>query len=275
MLGNKKKGKKSERIVSGINIDEYANKYETHSHTSPASKCAHQDGTAMAKAYKLAGYDGMIVTDHNWGGNTSIYRALPWEEWILRFSWGYEQARKFGEQNGLKVWFGYEAGYDGTDFLIIGVTPQRMEKIRRYRLWNASIPEQMDIIHEAGGIVIQAHPYRLGKHIPEVRLFPEYVDAIEGINAEHSNRLSRSHYNPEWNDQAIALANEFNLPITAGSDSHSIAILGGGILTKAPLNSPQDLISLLMSNEMYLLTDGEHIYDRYGQLLLDDSLDED
>ena len=38
--------------------------YETHMHTSEASACAGSTGTQMARAYKAAGYTGIIVTDH-------------------------------------------------------------------------------------------------------------------------------------------------------------------------------------------------------------------
>lgn len=38
--------------------------YETHMHTSEASACAGSTGAQMARAYKEAGYTGIIVTDH-------------------------------------------------------------------------------------------------------------------------------------------------------------------------------------------------------------------
>ena len=59
--------------------------YETHMHTKEASACARCSGDEMARAYKEAGYAGVIVTDHNWGGNTCVDRSLPWEEIDNRF----------------------------------------------------------------------------------------------------------------------------------------------------------------------------------------------
>ena len=44
--------------------------YETHMHTSEASACAGSTGAQMARAYKEAGYTGIIVTDHFFYGNT-------------------------------------------------------------------------------------------------------------------------------------------------------------------------------------------------------------
>ena len=94
--------------------------YETHMHTSEASACAGSTGTQMARAYKAAGYTGIIVTDHFFYGNTSVDRSLPWEEWVRRFCLGYEHAKAEGDRIGLTVFLGWEACYEGTEFLVYG-----------------------------------------------------------------------------------------------------------------------------------------------------------
>ena len=66
--------------------------YETHVHTAESSACAHDTGAKMARAYKDAGYAGMIITDHFFYGNTAVDRSLPWSEWVERFCLGYEHA---------------------------------------------------------------------------------------------------------------------------------------------------------------------------------------
>lgn len=115
-------------------------------------------------------------------------------------------------------------------------------------------------------MVVHAHPYREECYIPEIRLYPEYVDAVEGINATHSNHKSVSHNNPEYDKRAIAYADEHHLPITAGSDIHSTNLLGGGVLFKKRLHSIQEYIQMIMAGD-YLLTNGEHTYDRFGKLI--------
>ena len=52
--------------------------YETHMHTSEASACAGSTGAQMARAYKEAGYTGIIVTDHFFYGNTSVDRSAAY-----------------------------------------------------------------------------------------------------------------------------------------------------------------------------------------------------
>ncbi len=248
-------------------IRQFTYKYETHMHTSESSACARCTGYEMAQACKEAGYSGIIITDHAWGGNTAVDRSLPWREWVEKFALGYEHAKEWGDKNGLDVWFGYESGYHGTEFLIYGISPEWMAD--HEELHDATIEEQIGIIHSGGGIVIQAHPYRVEDYIPEVRVFPEYSDGIEGINATHTSHLSMSHKSTEWNPKAIELARKYNKPMTAGSDVHSTNIFGGGILTSGKLDSYKDFTDLIMSEEMYLMTDGDCIFDRYGNLLLE------
>lgn len=240
---------------------EYKYLYETHLHTSYGSACGHNTGAEMARAAKEYGYAGIIVTEHNWGGNTAISRDLPWEEWVDQFKKGYESALEYGQKHDLDVFWGYEAGFHGTEFLIYGVSPEWMKA--HPELWDADIAKQYELVSSAGGMVVHAHPYREEWYIPEIRLYPEYVDAVEGINATHSNHKSTSHNDPEFDKRAVAYANEHHLPITAGSDIHSTNLFGGGVLFKKRLRSIQEYKEMILSGD-YLLTNGDTVYDRFG-----------
>ena len=132
---------------------------------------------------------------------------------------------------------------------------------------DASIPEQYRLIHEAGGMVIQAHPYREEPYIPEVRLFPDDVDGVEGINATHSSHLSKSHKDPEFDVKAIAYARAHRLPMTAGSDVHNTILFGGGVAFKRKLTSIQDYCHAILSGEDYLLTNGDAWFHKTGEPL--------
>ena len=107
--------------MNNIEIRErYPYFYETHLHTSESSACGKSTGAEMARACKEYGYTGIFVTDHNWGGNTAVDGDLPWDSWVDRFCLGYEHAKEEGDKIGLDVFFGYEAGFDATEFLQIG-----------------------------------------------------------------------------------------------------------------------------------------------------------
>lgn len=245
-----------------INIEDYPYLYETHMHTSQASKCAGSTGREMAEAAKKAGYAGVIITDHNWYGNNCIDSSLPWEQWVGAFCKGYEDAKSWGDANDFSVFFGYEANYDATEFLIYGVDIDWL--IRHPRIKNASVKEQYEMIHKEGGLVIHAHPFREEGYIPEIRLFPEYVDGVEAVNATHSCHLSRHHNNPEFDIRAQAYAREHHLPMTAGSDIHNTGLLGGGVAFKRKLKSVKDYCDAISTGEDYLLTNGDTWFDKTG-----------
>lgn len=245
-----------------INIEDYPYLYETHMHTSQASKCAGSTGREMAEAAKKAGYAGVIITDHNWYGNNCIDSSLPWEQWVGAFGKGYEDAKSWGDANDFSVFFGYEANYDATEFLIYGVDIDWL--IRHPRIKNASVKEQYEMIHKEGGLVIHAHPFREEGYIPEIRLFPEYVDGVEAVNATHSCHLSRHHNNPEFDIRALAYAREHHLPMTAGSDIHDTRLLGGGVAFKRKLKSVKDYCNAILTGEDYLLTNGDIWFDKTG-----------
>ncbi len=228
--------------------------YETHLHTAEASKCARSTGAEMARAHKEAGYTGIIVTDHFFYGNTAIDRNLPWTDWVERFCLGYEHAKEEGDRIGLQVFFGWEANYQGTEFLINGLSKEWL--LKHPEIVDCTIQEQFDMVHEAGGMVVHCHPYREEPYIPEVRLFPEYTDAVETVNATHSSRFSKAHNDPEFDVKALAYAEKYGFPQTAGSDVHSTEVLCGGIAFSRKLSDSKDYIKAIMGREERVLLTG-------------------
>lgn len=245
--------------------EKYPYLYETHLHTSESSACARSTGEEMARACREYGYTGIFVTDHNWGGNTATDRCLSWEEWVDTFAKGYEHARAEGEKIGLDVFFGYEAGYCGTEFLIYGIDAAWMKA--HPQLLEATVEEQYRLVHAAGGLVMHAHPYREADYIHEIRLYPQWVDGVEGINAAHSNPCNPEYAHPQFDSRAIAYARANNLPMSAGSDIHNTHLLGGGVAFRRRLSSAADYVQAVLTGEDYVLTDGKTWYDQRGNVL--------
>ena len=243
---------------------EYPFLYETHLHTNRGSACGHNTGWEMAEAAKLYGYAGIVVTEHNWGGNTCIPKSLGWNDWVDEFTKGYYEALEYGEQNDLDVFWGYEAGFDATEFLIYGLTPDWLKTHPEIR--DATVEEQFELVHGGGGIVVHAHPFREEYYIPEIRLFPNYVDAVEGVNATHSCHRSKIHNDPKFDERALAYAKKEELPITAGSDVHSTEMLGGGMAFRKRLKSLHDLCDAIVNDGDYILTNGDVWFDKRGML---------
>lgn len=193
-------------------------KYETHLHTSEASACALSSGAEMVRAHYKAGYSGMIVTDHFFNGNTSIPAGLPWEERVDLFCKGYENA--FEEAKGIDfdVFFGWEYGDNGADFLTYGLGREFLLANPDILSW--PIERYLGTVRRHGGFVSQAHPFREAWYIKSIRIFPEHVDAVEVCNASHTN--------PRFDELALELAEKHSLYRTSGSDTHSAGNLSGG-----------------------------------------------
>lgn len=79
-----------------------------------------------------------------------------------------------------------------------------------------SIMDTIDMIHDAGGIAVAAHPYRWWSGIGEKNVVPEF-DAIETFNAR-SKKGS--------NNKAKRLAFRMGRPFTGGSDAHHASCVG-------------------------------------------------
>jgi len=218
--------------------------YETHLHTAEASACASGSAAEMVRTYAEAGYSGLIVTDHFFNGNTAIPHKLPWKERVELFCKGYENALEEGKRLGFSVLFGWEYSYYGTDFLTYGLDKAFLLNNPDILSW--SLKEYLRRIRSMGGFITHAHPFRKAFYIDEVRLFPEDVDAVEVINASHTD--------PSFNAQAKAYAEKHRLPQTSGSDiHHTDRFTGGGMAFDHPLHSIEDFIAAVRSGRYKLL----------------------
>lgn len=222
-------------------------KYETHLHTSEGSKCGTSTGAEMARKYKDEGYDGIFVTDHFFNGNSAVPRELPWKERIELYCKGYENAKELGEKIGLDVFFGVEYTYYGADFLLYGPDKQWLIENGNILDVNYEINKVLDYVRSCGFFVVHAHPFRDCDYIKRFTLCPHNVDAIEIINASHSNK--------EFDKRAETYAGWYDFPVTAGSDSHNTTdrYYGGGILTETPIRSYLDYKEAVLNGKATLL----------------------
>lgn len=241
--------------------EEYPYLYETHCHCSEASACARSTAVEMARAHKEAGYTGMILTNHNWGGNTAISRELAWPDMLDQFFAPYYLAKEWGDANDFQVFPGYEAGYDGTEFLIYGIEIGWMYDHPELR--DATVEEQFEIIHSGGGIVVHAHPFREAFYISRIRLYPEHVDAIEALNAAHCPHMGMPD-NSVFNEKALKYAAGLGMVITGGSDSHNVNLTGGGMAFPQKLADIHDFADRIRHAGDYRATDGIKVYDQFG-----------
>ena len=215
-------------------------KYETHLHTKPVSLCAVATIEEQLTFYKELGYDGVFVTNHFIDGNSNHDAKASYEEQIEAYFSDYEKGVEIGKEIGIKVFFGAELAYKGTDFLVYGLD----------KAWFLAHPEIMDMtkrkelafMMECGALVIQAHPFREAYYIDHIRLFPRQVHGIEVLNANRGDAE---------NQMATLYADHYKLLKTAGSDNH----VGrkqprlAGLCTKTPIVDELDFINRVKNRE--------------------------
>lgn len=225
-------------------------RYETHLHTYPVSRCAKRTVRENLEYYKRLGYDGVFITNHFLDGNINIERDRPYEEKIDFYCSDYEEASALSAQIGIKVFFGVEMSYKGTDFLVYGLD----------KSWYLAHPEIigmertaiLSLLKDSGALVIQAHPYREANYIDHIRLFPRHVHGIEILNA------SRPDFE---NDMAAYYAQYYGLIPVAGSDNHSAERQKrlAGLEFETPIRDEADFVARVMAREakIFALTPGE------------------
>ena len=209
--------------------------YELHLHTNAASLCSIVEPEAYINFYIKMGYSGMVVTDHFYHGNTAVNRRIPWDMFIDEYCEGYNRAKREGAKHGFTVLFGFEQKFtDGNDeYIVLGISPEWLKAHPEIRDMER-IPF-FDIVHKANGFVIQAHPFRERYYISDIRLSLDYVDAIEVYNQGDTDEQVR---------RAYEYAKNLGLPMTAGTDVHSIhdREVVGGVGFEKKINTVEELI---------------------------------
>jgi len=216
-------------------------KYETHLHTYPVSACAKYDVRLNLEFYKNMGYDGVFITNHFLNGNINFDSDMDFSKKIDFYLSDYYTAKSLENEIGIKVFFGIEYSYKGTDFLIYGLSPR----------WYINHPEFLEmptkqalaLAIEEGALVIHAHPFREAGYIDHIRLFPRSVHGVEIINA------CRTDFE---NDMAKDYADNYKLLYFAGSDNHiaSNQKLLSGVSFETPLVDELDFVKRVKNNQM-------------------------
>ena len=227
--------------------DKYVYKYEMHMHTCPCSGGG-KDIREHIDDLISKGYCGAVVTNHFYAGDNRIDRTLPWEEFVDAYRQDYLYGLEYAKEVDFDLMFGLEEGvYDGREILLYGITPELIAA--HPELKKAPAEKYAEVVHAAGGLVYQAHPYR-ARHY-NAKPFPlECLDLLDGIEVYNAGN------EPEWNESAQRLADEKGLACVAGSDAHKIGTGGrAGIATSERIRSNEDLVRVLKSRDYIILKD--------------------
>ena len=227
--------------------------YEMHCHSSQCSACGRSTAQELVQAYYEAGFSGMVLTDHFVTGNTAIDRNLPWQEQMEAYYKAYEEACDAAKALDFDVLFGIEHAYgDGKEVLVYGIDLGFL--LRNPDLADISLDEFVDRVHEVGGIVIQAHPYRDRSYV-NMNVEPR-KDIVDGIEVYNSGNL------PGEDKKALALSKEKDYIITSGGDIHSINNLklgSAGVCFSRRVRNSAELIEALKSNVCGYIVEGKQV----------------
>lgn len=224
---------------------EYGYKYEMHIHTCPCSGGG-EDIRAHIDNLIAKGYSGMVVTNHFYYGDTRIDRELPWAQFVDAYWKDYLYGLEYAKEKDFDLLFGLEEHVgDGQEILIYGITADLIAAHPELKQANAE--KYAEVVHAAGGLVYQAHPYRARWYIN--RPLPlECLDKLDGIEVYNAAN------DPAWNEQAEALATKLSLACIGGSDGHSVGTGGrSGIAAKVRIKDNETLIKVLKSREYVVL----------------------
>lgn len=236
-----------------MNDEQYPYLYETHCHTCWGSGCGVSTPYEMAGAYYNAGYAGMIFTDHFLLGNSAVPREWPWKEKMERYYSVYLAAREWARGKDFDVLFGIEHNYGhGKEVLTYGIDLEFLLENPDIHLLPLS--EYSRLVHEAGGFISMAHPFRDRDYIDSsVGPQPEYLDAVEVYNY---------HNYPEENRQAAELARETGLPGTSGGDVHIYTdggITRAGVAFDHRVRTGEELVKALRGRDYRVMYEGRLI----------------
>lgn len=223
-------------------------RYETHVHTAECDKAASIGGAEIVRMYKVAGYDGLIITDHyfhvfyDWFADELA--ELDHRQIIARWLKGYYVAREEGEKLGFTVLPGAEVRFDGpviNDYLIYGLDEDffydapLLNRLQSLQELKAVLPES--------ACIVQAHPFRDHMTVQD----PSLLFGIEVYNGKTD---------PFRNELARQFAEYYGKPMTSGSDYHGPHSLAkGGITTDTKIQTPSDLVQILRSGSYGLIQD--------------------
>ena len=221
--------------------------YECHQHTALCSGCGQADPEALIRALKADGFAGVVLTEHFYHGNTAINRNLPWEEFVRPYEEGYLRTKEIGERYDIDVLFGLEEGIgDGKEVLLYGLTPAAVYAHPELR--DAGLPEIAAIVRREGGLVFQAHPFRVTPWIPRPweELPAACLDGVESDNA---------HNQPLQNARAAQFAEKYGLLRSAGTDAHTADEAGRfGIACDHRIRTEAELAQVLRAGDYELHT---------------------
>ena len=225
-------------------------KTELHCHTVEMSGCASCKAADMIDKYVDWGFTTVVLTNHCEHSRIDAppeyrYRYDSYEELVNKNFDVIDMTKELAGDR-LNIVGGFELCNCVTenDYLIYGIS---REQALGFNLCKSDIEDVSAYVRSEGGIIIQAHPMRVGMTLID----PDLVDGYEVYN---------SHNKPFMNAMArqwiVNIGAEGKI-FTAGNDHHHIDDYPtAGILTEYPITTSDELVAVLRSRDYSIFHEG-------------------
>ena len=218
-----------------------------HTHITPCSKCAPMTARELVDSLVAGGFQGCVLTNHFFHGNSGIDRELSWEQFVAEYEKNFVECKELAQEYDLDIIFGVEEHISGgLEILCYGITPQFLYDHPELKTEH-SIETWSNALRDFGAICVQAHPFRERGYISNPGLLPiEYIDGIEVFNACNK---------PEENETAELVAKEYpEWILVSGADTHLPAsVCWAGIATSERITDSNTLAKILKSRNYELI----------------------
>ena len=179
---------------------------DMHAHTSGISHCCKAGARDIMLAAKAAGIDGLIISNHY---QESYVTATP-ADFARAYADEYYYAKSFEAETGVRLFFGIEVTaklHENAHILVYGMHPEFV--LEHPEIYAYSLEKIYSLVHEAGGLVVQAHPFRGGGRVQDIN----FLDGVE-INCHPL-------YDATHCDRLIGIAHEEKCFVTCSGDYHA------------------------------------------------------
>ena len=211
--------------------------YDFHVHTCGISRCSRLSPEQLCRAIKKDNLDGFVLTNHY----APYHVTIPFPEWLKKYEQEYFYTKEVAQSMGLHTFFGIEVTISGKDFLIYGLDTTVLFE-SDLPLFEYTLGALSEFVHQRGGLLIHAHPFR-GHSSPED---PALLDGYE-INCHPL-------YGKNFSAETHALAERTGRLITCGSDFHGdIYKAHCGVYLPDEVLSTGDLCAFLKKGQPLLL----------------------
>lgn len=183
---------------------------DMHAHSSGISTCCKADVPRVLADAKEQGIDALVLCNHYDKAYPINANEAP-ERFAERYLAEYAYAKDYGEQVGVKVFFGIEATmerHDRVHMLIYGVDEDFV--LRHSTLYDDTQGDLYRIVHESGGVLVQAHPMRRGRNV----LLD--LDLLDGVEINSHPKYDCTHVT-----ELAAIARKRGILLNSGGDYHA------------------------------------------------------